>query len=62
MIEAARQRASATAVEWLAFLANYNACDAAERQVAYRIRERVFGELYRRERTAAEWIDLGGES
>lgn len=45
-----------------AFLAAYDHRDVSDRQVAYRIRERVHSELYRRERKHyPEWIDLGGE-
>lgn len=61
MSEAARQAASETAADWLAFLSSFDVRDVGDRQVAYRIRELVFGELYRRERIHAEWIDHGGE-
>jgi hypothetical protein len=45
-----------------AFLASYDARDTSDRAVAYRIRERVHSEIYRRERMLhAEWIDIGGE-
>ena len=51
-----------TARAFRAFLASYDASDAADRAVAYRIRERVHSEIYRRERVLhAEWIDIGGE-
>jgi hypothetical protein len=59
--DVARQAASATAAKWLTFLSTFDVRDVGGRQVAYRIRELVFGELYRRERTQAEWIDHGGE-
>jgi hypothetical protein len=46
-----------------AFLASYDASDATDRGTAYRIRERLHSEIYRRERTRhAEWIDIGGEA
>lgn len=62
MSAAARQAASETAAEWLAFLAAFDVRDANDRLIAYRIRERVFGELYRREREQyPEWIDHGGQ-
>jgi hypothetical protein len=45
-----------------AFLASYDARDVSDREIAYRIRERLHSEIYRRERLLhAEWIDLGGE-
>ena len=36
-----------------AFLASYDASDASDREVAYRLRERALH---------AEWIDIGGGS
>lgn len=62
MSDVARQAASETAAEWLAFVATFDVRDVDDRQIAYRIRERVFGELYRRERELyPEWIDHGGQ-
>lgn len=46
-----------------AFLATYDKRSASDRQISFRIRERLQGELYRREREQfPEWIDLGGEA
>lgn len=46
-----------------AFLAAYDPGDAADRQIAARIRERLHSELYRREREHyPEHVDLGGEA
>ena len=46
-----------------AFLATYDGHDASDRRVASHIRERLHGELYRREREQyPEWIDQGGEA
>ncbi len=68
MTDMARQRVPAmiegwlSVEEWLAFIASYDSCDVSNRQFAYRIRERVFGELYWRERKQqSEWVDIGGE-
>ena len=45
-----------------AFLASYDASDVADREVAYRLRERLHGEICRREREQyPEWIVYGGE-
>ena len=45
-----------------AFFVRYDPNNATERGVAYRIRERLHSEIYRRERTYhPEWIDIGGE-
>lgn len=57
-----RRSGAETAQVIRAFLATYDARDACARQIAYRIRERVHSEIYRRERKFySEWIDLGGE-
>ena len=46
-----------------AFLASHDARDPADREAVYRIRARVHGELYRREREHyPEYVDLGGEA
>lgn len=43
------------------FIAAYDARN--DRQIALRIRERLHGEQYRRERERyPEWIDVGGEA
>ena len=53
---------SETAQAIRVFLSTYDASDVSDRQIAYRIRERLHSEIYRRERKHyAEWIDLGGE-
>lgn len=58
-----RIQGSETAQAIRAFLATYDARDAADRQIAARIRERLHGELYRREREHySEHVDLGGEA
>ena len=45
-----------------AFLSAYEARGASDRQIAFRIRELLHSEIYRRERKRyPEWIDLGGE-
>lgn len=44
------------------FIASYDARNANDRQIAARIRERLYSEQYRRERAHMEWLDLGGES
>jgi hypothetical protein len=53
---------SETAQAIRAFLSTYDARDAADRQIAWQIRQRLHSELYRREREAPEWVDVGGEA
>jgi hypothetical protein len=62
MAQQHRGGAETTARMIRSFLASYDARDASDRQIAYRIRERVHSELYRRVREQyPAWIDLGGE-
>lgn len=45
------------------FIATFDVRDARDREVAFRIRERLHGELYRREREIyPEYVDHGGEA
>jgi len=53
---------SQTAQAIRVFLATHDSRDASDRAIVFRIRERLHGEIYRRERDLyPEWIDLGGE-
>lgn len=46
-----------------AFISSYDERDASDREVAFRIRERLHREQYRRERVLyPEFVDLGGEA
>jgi hypothetical protein len=57
-----QHRGAETARVIRAFLATYDSRAAADRQVAYRIRERAHSEIYFRERKRyPEWVDYGGE-
>jgi hypothetical protein len=58
-----RDTTSSTARTLRAFLASHDPSDPADREAVYRIRARVYGEQYRRERKHyPEYVDLGGES
>lgn len=61
MMDQSRGQDAAQAIR--AFLATYDRSSASDRQNAFRIREQLHSELYRREREQySEFIDHGGES
>jgi hypothetical protein len=61
-VTARQHLTSSTAQTIRAFLASHDAIDPADRQAVFRIRARIHGEQYRREREHyAEWVDFGGE-